>query len=163
MSDANVSHDLPRRHPNDTVQVVAVRGKLFVLVQQMSRMGGPCWEIPGGSYQLQQGLEPEAAAVATLQYQTGIQVPVSRAHLIFVGYPWNGLDPRKNECASAKVYVVRVQLGREDVCITAPIGALVNGLFGIDEVGAPGFNLDWFAHAALHVCRTQHGGIKAFK
>lgn len=143
MSDANVSHDLPRRHPNDTVQVVAVRGKLFVLVQQMSRMGGPCWEIPGGSYQLQQGLEPEAAAVATLQYQTGIQVPASRAHLIFIDHPWNGLDVRKNECASARVYVVFVRLWPDDVCVPTPTGSLSYGLFGIGEVGAPGFRLGW--------------------
>ena len=162
MSDASVSHDLPRRHPNDTVQVVAVCDEWFVLVKQMERMGGPCWELPGGSYQLQQGLEPKAAAVKTLQYQTGIQVPVSQAQLIYVGYPWNGLDPKKNECASARVYVVFVRLWPEDVCLPTPTGSLSYELFRIDEVRAPGFVLDWFALAALHVYRTQHGGIKAF-
>lgn len=162
MSDASGAHDRLPRHPNDTLQVVVTMGGGFLLVQQLNRTGGSCWELPGGSYQLNQGLSPEAAAVATLRHQVGLKFPKERAQLIYVDHPWNGLDHRHNQCAAARVYVVLIADVLAEEYRARSDWSLESGHFYLSEIGTPGFRLDWFAHAALNVYRTQYGGVKTF-
>jgi ADP-ribose pyrophosphatase YjhB (NUDIX family) len=152
MTESNRERDLPRRHPNDTLQIVVKVSGRILLVHQPNRRGGPCWELPGGSYQLNKGLSPEAAAVATLEHQVGLRLPEKRARLIYMDYPWNGLDPTRNECAEATVYVVVIDDVLADEYFPKSAGALRSDLFSKDEVGATWLRLDFFAYAALRIC-----------